>query len=122
MSIPAVHSVFFFVSDLARSKNFYQEILGTDSVYETNSIVAFTLNGVQIMLHIDPPQQGETVDSQKGKGFALHLEVNDIENYWERLKKIGIKLDNKPTKQEYGVIEFSVHDPDGYEIEFIERI
>ena len=122
MNIPAVHSVFFFVSDLAQSKNFYKDILHTDPVYETNSIVVFTLNGIQLMLHVDGPQQGEIPDSLKGKGFALHLEVNDIESYWDRLKRIGIKLDGKPTKQEYGVIEFSVHDPDGYEIEFIEQI
>ena len=84
--------------------------------------MVFDLNGVQIMLHVDPPKQGENVDSHKGRGFALHLEVNNIQGHWEHLREIGIKLDDKPTKQEYGVIEFSVCDPDGYEIEFIEQI
>ena len=122
MTVPSVHSVFFFVADLERSTAFYQQVLGTAPTYQQGSVVAFNLGGVELMLHADGSTPRVSQGSKRGEGFALHLQVEGIHALWERLHQAGVQLDEKPTEQPYGVTEFAVRDPDGYEVEFVEPI
>ena len=122
MKFTGVHSVFFFVADLERSKAFYQQVLGLAPAYEASTIASFRLGNVELMLHADGSTPRVPAGSKRGAGFALHLQVEGIHAFWEHLQSSGIQLGEKPTQQPYGVTEFSLHDPDGYEVEFVEPV
>ena len=122
MTIPSVHSVFLFVSDLERSTAFYQQVLGAAPAYRQGSVAAFDLGGVELMLHADGSARRVEQGSKRGEGFALHLRVEGVHALWDRLHEAGVQLDERPTERPYGVTEFAVHDPDGYEVEFVEPI
>ena len=74
------------------------------------------------MLHADNATTKVPQGPKRGEGFALHLRVEGIHALWDRLHQAGVALDEEPTEQPYGVTEFAVHDPDGYEVEFVEPL
>jgi catechol 2,3-dioxygenase-like lactoylglutathione lyase family enzyme len=120
MAAISIHSLFFFVSDLERSKAFYRNLLDIEPVQRSPNLASFDIAGVEFMLHADGDAPRVPPGSQRGGGVALHIQVQGIHELWERLHGLGIPLAERPTQQPYGFIEFAVHDPDGYEVEFVE--
>ena len=122
MPVSNVQSVFFFVTDLERSKDYYQKVLDIEPIQQGPSMVAIPIGGVNLLLHAD----GDTVrvrpPSKRGAGVSLHIQVHDIQAVWERLRGLGISTEEAPTEQPYGFMEFAIKDPDGYEVEFVEPV
>lgn len=83
--IKTVWCITLYVSDLARSKNFYEEILGLEKKYEFSSYVGFECGGVEIGL-IPKAEEGKAiVDSSPSVEFL----VSDIEQAYSELKGGG---------------------------------
>ena len=122
MKTATVHSVFFFVTDLDRSKAFYHKLLDIEPVEQGPSMAAFDIGGVQLLIHRDGDTPRVPAGSERGAGVALHIQVEGIHALWDRLNSLGIPLEEEPTVQPYGVTEFAIKDPDGYEVEFVEPV
>ena len=115
-----IHSLFLLVSNLANSSWFYQSVLGISPAHEDGNIAIFPIGNSEIMLHSDANGIKESIPGSRNSGFTFHLEVHGIQQFWNELKSRGIDLKEIPTRKPYGVIEFGVIDPDGYQIEFVE--
>jgi catechol 2,3-dioxygenase-like lactoylglutathione lyase family enzyme len=115
-----IHSLFLFVTNLANSSWFYRAVLGSSPAHEDDNIAIFPIGNSEIMLHLDANGIKESIPGSWNSRFTLHLEVNGIQQFWNELKSHGIDLKEIPTRKPYGVIEFGVIDPDGYQIEFVE--
>jgi lactoylglutathione lyase len=116
------------VLDLDRSKSFYQQAFGLAPSHELD-FEDFALvylrndeNDMEIELTLN---KGETTAYTHGSGYGhVAMCVDDLDAEYERLKALGIE----PTD----IVEFSpddnllarfffVTDPDGYEIEVLQR-
>jgi lactoylglutathione lyase len=116
------------VLDLDRSKSFYQQAFGLAPSHELD-FEDFALvylrndeNDMEIELTLN---KGETTAYSHGSGYGhVAMCVDDLDAEYERLKALGIE----PTD----IVEFSpddnllarfffVTDPDGYEIEVLQR-
>lgn len=121
MEVEAVHTIFMFVSDLPRSVDFYQRVLGKEPARQREDMLAsFALGGVNLLLHSDANATWLPEGARKGVGVALHLRVRDIDAQWERVNALGVPLPEKPTTLHTGIRKFAMKDPDGYEIELVE--
>ena len=121
MKVSGVHSVFLVVSDLPRSVSYYTNILGAEASQHGN-LATFHIGDVQLLLHAEGENLKPPAGYRRGAGVALHFRVKDIDSHWNRLKGLGIPIAEEPANQPYGMREFGLRDPDGYEVEFVEPL
>ena len=114
-SISAFNTITLQVSDLGRSLVFYTNLLGLEFPDRSQRAASTVVGGVRLLLHedFDPSLKGE----RRGAGVGLHFAVKDVDALHRNLQKRGLMAD-LPETHPWGR-EFSVRDPDGYEIEFI---
>ena len=96
------------VADVERSIEFYMQIPGTS--------LAFHRPGSFALLHIGKGQLGLL---KKGVG-SMHLEFDSHQPdaLYQQLKETGFPVEEPPVKKGWGEYDFTVHDPDGYCLEF----
>jgi len=106
----------FVVSNLLRSVDFYERLGFTDKSLFGNppTFAMVTRNGFDVMLSL-----AATPDEVRpnGKAWDLHLRIADASAEQAALEAAGIRIDRGPKlKEDYGMIELEVLDPDGYRI------
>jgi catechol 2,3-dioxygenase-like lactoylglutathione lyase family enzyme len=117
----SVAGVICLVKDLEKSAAFY-EALGFE--FKKNipgvSMTAY-LNWFWIELlfedKIVTKEFKEDVKvTRKGAGQYIHISVENVDDYYNKLLKKGIKPLSKPQDYPWGSREFVVRDPDGYKL------
>lgn len=58
----------------------------------------------------------------KGVGIYFYFEVENIDVFFDSLKKTTIKTTGEPKDYSHGKREFTLHDPDGYKLVFFSNI
>ena len=118
------------VGDLAKSLNFYRNILGFKIEYEReeNKFAFLSFQGSQLMIQEDNKvwKTGELV-YPLGRGINFQIEVKDTNKIIDSLKKNNYPLFRELKECRYRVNnkivkckEFLVQDPDGYLFRFSE--
>jgi catechol 2,3-dioxygenase-like lactoylglutathione lyase family enzyme len=94
--------------DIAQAKRFYQDVLGLDLLMDHGWIQTFgseTATSVQV-----------SVASEGGSGTPvpdLSIEVDDVDDAFERMKAAGFPIEYGPADEPWGVRRFYVRDPFG---------
>lgn len=121
MSCGAFLHVKLDVADLARSQQFYCEVLGWKQIVRYDRADGITIvqvsptgQGAGIELWYEPPHRGFAFD-------RLHVaaSVDDLNATIERLIANGVTIDQPPFRIGHETIAF-IRDPDGYLIELNE--
>jgi len=107
--IKTVWCVTFYVSDLKRAVEFYEETLGLEKKYEYSSYVGFECGGVEIGL---VPKLAE---EQKVSPLSPSVEflVDDVEKVYNELKNKGVKIIKELHEEPWGGRQATFTDPDG---------
>lgn len=120
MRVTGVSSVLLNISDLARSKRFYGELLGLPLAFETDDhhVAVFGAGGTSVVLHHheELADQGSPPGQDEPGAVMLFLRVEDVDAAAEELRAAGVEIVSEPTDQEWGQREASVLDPDGYHL------
>ncbi|WP_314588205.1 VOC family protein [Paenibacillus terrigena] len=94
--------------DIALAKSFYQDILGLELLMDHGWIATYGSQekmGIQI-----------SFASEGGSGTQvpdLSIEVDDIDEAYERMKSSGFQIEYGPVDEPWGVRRFYVRDPFG---------
>jgi uncharacterized glyoxalase superfamily protein PhnB len=113
---------FLYVTNLQASLEFYHEILGFDmgELYPDEYNPTFApifIDGHKLMLEeVDVELPSYHKHSVCGSGIQLFLEIQDVDEAYERLKKSAQVVDQIADRP-WGRT-FSITDPDGYIISF----
>lgn len=112
---PFLSGVFLQVSDVDRSRKFYESIgfRFYRNRPDDNSWYAM-LGPIELVLHPD----FEEYDKERGVGINLILWVEDADSYFAELKDQGVETEQDPEDRPWGR-EFHFRDPDGYTIEIL---
>jgi catechol 2,3-dioxygenase-like lactoylglutathione lyase family enzyme len=122
------------VADLDRSRAFYTGKLGFKETWKDPG--GFTiLSRDECLLFIAPKQREVDLRNATARltndGYAnydLHLDCfpGSLDALWKEYKEAGVEMGasfvNGPVTRDYGVRDFSVIDPDGYDLVFGESI
>ena len=111
-----------FTSDMEASINFYTDVLGFTMAGEKPdpSYQVVTKGGVVLGIgpinklspdhYFDPKLK----NTQKGYGAEIVLEVEDIGELYQKVKSNGYPIHSDLKKQNWGLTDFRLIDPDGY--------
>ena len=109
MAIKGIFYVFAEVSNLARSKKFYGEILGWALNTDEKDVAGFAFGSGYLVIHAATDDPG----SPRGSRFYAAVEVDDVDGEHARLKRLGVEVGDV-TDHPWGERNFFFHDPDGH--------
>ena len=98
------------VADVDRSVEFYTKLPGAELVmHHPGRFAKIKFGGAHIQVVKLPAEESS---------FHIELDTANQQALYKELLSRGIEPDSPPTLQPHGRINFSVHDPDGYVLEF----
>lgn len=111
MTRAALSHLFIHVTDLARTRAFYVDLLGLEPLMEGGGYLRVGGGGG---FHLgfeerDAPEVGAA-------GIELVVRVEDVDAAYERLIAAGVTFDTKPGDQDWGARHAWLRDPDGYRL------
>jgi len=111
--IKTVWCITFYVSDLKKAAEFYEDTLGLEKKYEFSSYVGFECGGVEIGLI---PKTKETQISNTASPSVEFL-VDDVDKMCSELKKKGVKFIKELHEETWGGKQATFTDIDGNVLE-----
>ena len=115
--VPTIQAVTITVSDLEKSKRFYESILGfePDSYYEPTRWQCYKSEGRAYL--------GITEDTRFGRTDSkdiINFDVDDLEGLWKRLDGQCV-VESELGQTPWGSYKFVIRDPDGYLLGFCQK-
>ena len=97
-------------NDLKASTDYYASLFEMHQSFGTieQGYVGFTLENVNILLELEEPGEFES-----GRYLGFSLEVEDIQDFYNRGQEKGITFTGQPDKQAWGGIMTHVEDCNG---------
>ncbi|WP_077602905.1 VOC family protein [Oceanobacillus sojae] len=110
-----------FVDNIEKSVEFYSDILEFNIPKEINKGYIPVSNGEVVLglgemkkLPDHHPIKNTGFDQQMGLGVEIVLEVEDIENIYNKVVAKGYPIQTELTQRHWGMADFRIMDPDGY--------
>jgi predicted enzyme related to lactoylglutathione lyase len=120
-TIQRINTVFVYVKDLARAKQFYGDVLGLGKpVIEGKFWIEFALPGGDAHFALHQSDKHDKANRLLNT-VKFSFEVADIKTECARLKKAGVKFHNESGK-EYGFWLSEFEDPEGNLLRFYQKI
>ena len=109
-----VQGVTISVSDLARSKAFYEGVLGfvPDAYYAPTRWQPYTFEGRVYFAIIEVPDL-----QRRAWSDIVNFDVDEIESLWERVRD-KVTVEAALSETPWGSYRFVIHDPDGWRLGF----
>jgi catechol 2,3-dioxygenase-like lactoylglutathione lyase family enzyme len=101
-----------YVRDFAEAVNYYREKLLFEKLWDWGnppSFGAIRLGKVEVFL---------CLQGQGSPGTWLMIFLDDVDDYFERIKQLGAEIVQPPTDEPWGVREIHVRDPNRHVIRF----
>jgi catechol 2,3-dioxygenase-like lactoylglutathione lyase family enzyme len=118
-----IFAITIFTSDLAETRRFYAEVFEVAPVHHDEVSVVFKFGGVLLNIldladgeQLIAPAKAAASSTHHGTMITLHVEDADAE--CERLKALGVTINNGPVNQPWGIRAFTFADPAGQLWEF----
>jgi catechol 2,3-dioxygenase-like lactoylglutathione lyase family enzyme len=126
--LKTVNLIGFYAKDMEATISFYKS-LGFELASNDGSVAEIKLGDMTLQFVAqetardqDESFQQDAFGEPKGTGVYINIEVNDIDDYYSRLKADGIKTSTEPRDWPWGQREFVVRDPDRYKLVFYQKI
>jgi catechol 2,3-dioxygenase-like lactoylglutathione lyase family enzyme len=108
---------------LAETKAFYQRVLNFGISFENEFYVLMHTPGhdaqISFLLPDHPIQKPVFQKAFEGKGMFLTIEVEDVDAEYERIKKLGVKIEVEIRDESWGERHFAFYDPNGIAIDVV---
>jgi catechol 2,3-dioxygenase-like lactoylglutathione lyase family enzyme len=114
--IKSVWCVTFYVSDLKKAAEFYEETLGLDKKYEFSSYVGFQCGNMEIGLI--PISDGKAIRSCVRT--SVEFLVDDVGDTCDQLKRKGVRFVKELHDEAWGGRQAAFTDPDGNMLEIVQ--
>lgn len=112
------------VTDMARSRHFYEHVLGQKVKFDFGPNVPFEGFSIHLQSHFQS-LLGEAADypvAQKAHWGELYFETDELESIYHRLNGAGVEFIHPIREQPWGQRVMRLYDPDGHLIEIGETM
>lgn len=108
----AVDSVRVFTADLLRAREFFQDTLSLDMIFEDNRVVIFDMAPTLLIVEIANP---DDMDESYliGRFTGISFRVADAYRAHDWMRNRSVRIDGPPRLQPWGGTLFHFFDPDG---------
>ncbi|KWX09452.1 ring-cleavage extradiol dioxygenase, partial [Carbonactinospora thermoautotrophica] len=115
--------VILYVSDLAASIAFYRDVVGLPFKFEDAGYAEFATEGTRFALY-ERRRAAWLTGSEVAPGPAAEVVfvVDDVDAEARRLAAFGARILSGPADRPWGHRTLHVADPDGFVVEFAQRI
>jgi catechol 2,3-dioxygenase-like lactoylglutathione lyase family enzyme len=125
MKIKSVSGLTCFVKNLEKTGKFYEALGFEIKKKEADHITAYS-NWFWIdFVSMEKGARAESIKPQdlasKGAGFSIYLSVDNVDDFYKELIENGMKPVTEPQNKPWGNREFSLPDPDGYNLVIFKR-
>lgn len=119
LSLKSVDVINLFAEDFAKTRSFYQEILGLPFAFENENHAVFKVENLIVSLWDasaapDLIAPAALADPEAGSRFVLAVSVDDADAACDELAQRGVVLLNGPVDRPWGVRTASFTDPAGH--------
>ena len=116
---PRLSFITLGVSDLDRSRRFYNDVLGWKPFQDNGGIVMYQLNGMILSLYgqHELMEDAQVKDDGRDSRFTLAQCMNsadEVATLFAQLKKHGVNITKEPQKVFWGGYSGYFADPDGH--------
>ena len=113
-----------FVDDVAKSKDFYQNVLRQEVVLDIEGINISFKGGLALWdkKYAQNNIFGKLKPVSKSDDIEIYLETDDIEEAFKRIEKSGVKIIHPIAVQPWQQKVFRINDPDGFIVEIAEKM
>ena len=115
MDIKSISSLSYRVSDIDKTKEFYETLGFRFASTDPPGILTAYINWFSVRFYQEP------IEGQLGIGQATHLKVDDAKECYDALVAKGLSPNGEPQKLPDGSRGFELNDPDGYRLIFFEK-
>ena len=122
--MPHYHYILFYVADLDKSVAFYRDKLGfTLTRLHEGGVAELDFGTAKLYLHLDSkPDMPPPDRAHRGKDVLIGFNPDDVDAYCARVKSNGVAIAKELSDEPWGDRDFSIKDPDGYELWFVNQI
>lgn len=116
--------VVLYVKDLAKSIEFYRDVVGLEFKFEQSGYAEFKTDGCKFGLFEDS-QLASLIDTRMGTdgpSMEIVLLVANVDAEAGRLEKAGVQLLSGPVDRAWGHRTIHFYDPDRHVVEFAQEI
>lgn len=123
MAPKALNGLMLYVTDVANSLKHYEQLGFRVIQNQVPLFGSVMLNGFLIQFQdktnpSDPDFVKEAMAEPKGGGLFIYLQVDDVDDYFEKVTSRGVVPTTQPRDWPSGNREFVIRDPDGYKLVF----
>nr|WP_245545294.1 DUF2867 domain-containing protein [Phocaeicola abscessus] len=111
-----IYACWIYVSDLQKSKQFYQD-MGFEVKLTNGDWIEFNFGETSFAILQRPAHKGDVIASKT----RIMFETDDIELVYEELKNKGVKTIGEIKTEPYGKL-LTFEDPDGHWLEFYQKL
>lgn len=118
IAVPSVDEIRnFYVDRLGFSHQ--MGVVGKDGELDFCTVM---LGGARIMFARGDGKEASHQATSSKQPVEIYLQVDNVQDYHERVKKNGVKITDPLTMQWWGDKTFKVRDPRGYEVWFYQTV
>lgn len=108
---------------LAESRQFYTDVLGFGVTFENEFYLLMHTPGrtaeLSFLLPGHPSQQPLFQPAFEGKGLYLTIEVENVDEWYEKLRQKGVEIHISMREEPWGDKHFAIQDPNGVGIDIV---
>ncbi|GIL00849.1 MAG: lactoylglutathione lyase [Alphaproteobacteria bacterium] len=115
-----------YVDDLARSRAFYEKVIGLSAGFSDRRMAAYRVGDTMLLLFargatLEPVEMASgTIPAHDGAGpahFAFSIEADALERWARHLEANGAPVESRVTWPGSGAVSLYFRDPDGHLVE-----
>lgn len=116
-----VRTVAIYVQDPARSRDFYEGLLGLPFLAEHAGRVQLAVGSTRLLLSPTHTDEQDGLEARHGR-CEVYLQVGDVDALVTHMRGAGVPVTQEPTDQPWGERDAVVLDPDGFPVFLTELI
>lgn len=109
---------------VTQSKEFYTQLFGCELVFESEWFVLLQLGDSELGFMLPDLEEQAPIfrSTSDGKGMWVAIDVDNVDAEYDRIKKLGEKIEYEIRDEPWGDRHFVLRDPNGIGVDIVQHV